>query len=333
MPFNFDEMKQQERKLQPDERRHALLEQVLCGRISPQDAENKANELGLGGFSGYSDPCSFSIMEEDVWTIDMALAWIVWRTPKKVVEHWSAYRRTCWGWQALYQMSEAPDGRRLPSISGYRLVQLPHQSVFAEHPLQSLLIFDQNDALAVTKKLSRVAAEKALRRALIDSQLVASAVDCESRKTVSIPAREWPRIHYSGTWEGTELLVPDSDFFDPEEVETAYRSVTLLRKDLLRLWPADGADFLGPEIETHSSKLAIERRYRTWLKGLPKTQQIAGLFFLDVWALDIKPIDDESRYRLIEKYAKNVLEGVPPSARSIARFFEDVEPWLESQGL
>lgn len=332
MPFDFDQMKLLQRQPEPEELRRDLLEHVLHGDVSPEELEREAIELGLGGFSGYPNPNAFPVMEEDVWSIDMALAWIIWRATEKVVEYWPRYRAACWGWEAVHQLTPKAEGGRLLSVSGYRLVQFPQRSILSGNPLHGMLICNQQNAPRADEKLDRVAAEKAMRRALIDSQLVASAMDCETNKIVDIPAREWPRIQYS-TSEGTELFIPPADFFEPEDVEPLYRDVTILRKDVLRLWPQSGTDFLSPQVETQPSAPVNEKAYRTWLATLPKTHQVVGRFFWDVWNLDIKPIDDESRRRLVEKYAKDVLEGAPPSARTIARFFDDVQLWLKANGI
>lgn len=332
MPFDFEQMKPLQRRPEPEELRQDLLEEVLHGDVSPEDAERKAIEWGLGGFSGCPNPNAFPVMEQDVWSFDMALAWIIWRATERVVEYWPRYRAACLGWEPIHQLTPKAEGGRSLSVSGYRLVQFPQRSILSGNPMHGMLICNQQNAPRTDEKLDRTAAEKAFRRALIDSQLVASATDCETIKIVDIPAREWSRIHYS-TSEGTELFIPPSDFFEPEDVEPLYRDVTVLRKDVLRLWPQSGPDFLAPRVEPQPSAFVSEKEYRTWLATLPKTHQVVGRFFWEVWNLDLKPIDDESRRRLVEKYAKDVLGGAPPSARTIARFFDDVQPWLKANGL
>lgn len=329
MPIDFKQMKRLTLKPEPEELRRDILDDVLRGIISPEDAEKNAIKNGLGDFSRYSDAKTFPVMEEDVWSIDMALAWIIWRVPEKVTEYWSNYRRTCLGWTALYSFVPEGDGPQKPKVAGYQLVQFPQQSIFSRRLPGGILVINQQNAPIADEKISSVTAEKALRSALINSQLVASATDCASGKIVDIPAREWPRIHFLES-EGTELFIPPANLNRPEEVDSLYREVSLLRNDVVRLWPQTRRDFISPRIEPKPSSPVDEREYRKWLAGLPKTHQIVGRFFWDVWALDIKPIDDESRYRQVEKYTKDVLNGVPPSHRSIARFFEDVERWLET---
>ena len=72
--------------------RDDLLDQVRLGNISPQQAEDDAAKLGLEPFTTRPDPKDFDPRHEAMWTLPMALAWIIWRSPDPVREMWDLFR-------------------------------------------------------------------------------------------------------------------------------------------------------------------------------------------------------------------------------------------------
>lgn len=81
----------------PDDRDN-LISDVREGRLTPEQAEAKANELGIGPLERLPDPAQFDPMEEPFWTLPMAVAWIAWRDVHAVRLSWDKYRKECLFW-------------------------------------------------------------------------------------------------------------------------------------------------------------------------------------------------------------------------------------------
>ena len=86
----------------------ALIERdVLRGKKTPDEAEQWLAEknavadikLRLPPFAATPDLVRFDPMAEKDWTLAMAAAWIIWRTPEAVREHWNDYRFECKEWR------------------------------------------------------------------------------------------------------------------------------------------------------------------------------------------------------------------------------------------
>jgi hypothetical protein len=78
--------------------RDEILDRVSRGEITPDEAEGEAARLGLPPFAHTPDPAQFNPMSEPWWTLGMAAAWIIWRTPTAVRRVWSDYRRKVTVW-------------------------------------------------------------------------------------------------------------------------------------------------------------------------------------------------------------------------------------------
>jgi hypothetical protein len=72
--------------------RDLLIDKVKYGELTPQEAEAEAARLGLEPFEVSPNPADFDPMKEALWSLPMALAWIMWRTPDAVREMWDLYR-------------------------------------------------------------------------------------------------------------------------------------------------------------------------------------------------------------------------------------------------
>jgi hypothetical protein len=70
-----------------------LITQVNYGELTPQQAELEVGLSGLEPFEFRPDPPDFDPMKETTWSLVMALAWIMWRTPDAVREMWNRYRQ------------------------------------------------------------------------------------------------------------------------------------------------------------------------------------------------------------------------------------------------
>ena len=87
--------------------RASIERDVLRGKKTPDEAEQWLAEknavadikLRLPPFASYPDLVRFDPMAEKDWTLAMAAAWIIWRTPEAVREHWNDYRFECKEWR------------------------------------------------------------------------------------------------------------------------------------------------------------------------------------------------------------------------------------------
>lgn len=309
--------------------RREIVVAVENGEISPEDAERKAREMGLGGFSRYPELNAFSAMDLDVWSLDMALAWIIWRTREKVEEYWLVSEAFGWGWKAIWQRPQIPTFGRMPTqtLSGYRLVPSRPNSIFSESGPSPLLFFCDRRTPQAKKRLDRVVAERALRSALIQSQLIASAKECSTEKIIDIPPREWSRFQYDTTAE-TRLFIPPERIYEPEDAEVLYKEIEVFKNDLTNLWPESGSDLESSVLAMQPTESQLEVEYEKWLSTQTKKMQIIGRWFLDEWKLHIRPIDDLGRARAISEYALRMGAKASPGDRTISRFFELVRPWL-----
>ena len=157
--------------------RDELIRQVEDRVITPTEAEASAAEAGLPPFETTPSPDRFDPMTLSSWTLPMALAWIIWRTPTMVRELWDNYLQECRQW------------RRIPS-RGYRLQPHDKASVFSvqldEH-LQDAL--DPPDRPPRRKDFDVARAE--LWRMLTAGAVSATAVDALTGKRCSIEAGAW----------------------------------------------------------------------------------------------------------------------------------------------
>jgi hypothetical protein len=72
-----------------------LLLRFQSGEITREEAEAQSEKAGFGPIPWEPPPTSFNPRTWPEWTLPMALAWIIWRTPEKTREYWNAYRELC----------------------------------------------------------------------------------------------------------------------------------------------------------------------------------------------------------------------------------------------
>jgi len=97
------------------EERNSILERVRRGELTPQAAEQWAANNGQI-FSLKPDLAAFDPIAEDCWTLPMAAAWIIERSPEGVSEHWEVYRRKWTVWRQRPMLIEDDD-----MVIGYEL--------------------------------------------------------------------------------------------------------------------------------------------------------------------------------------------------------------------
>jgi hypothetical protein len=81
--------------------RDDVLNAAWAGEITPEDAEGIAREHGWPAFAKRPGPDEdFDPMNLIRWSRNMALAWIMWRTPEAVCEMWDKYQAACLDWRS-----------------------------------------------------------------------------------------------------------------------------------------------------------------------------------------------------------------------------------------
>jgi len=163
--------------------RQRLLEAVRTGELTPNAAEAEAERLGIGPLLAHPDPADFDPMEQDRWTLPMTIAWIVWRTPEAVREHWDAYVIGCHRWREVY---------RNGTCVGFEPGPVPR-------PTWSLLTLNEDyprerTRIAPWRPRSPHDAREELWKALEQGDVVADAIDLDTRKRVDIPASAWKSL-------------------------------------------------------------------------------------------------------------------------------------------
>lgn len=72
-----------------------MLVAVARGRLTPQQAEASARERGQAPLARRPDTSGLDPMQEEHWTLPMAAAWFIWRSPAAVKDQWNPARM---GW-------------------------------------------------------------------------------------------------------------------------------------------------------------------------------------------------------------------------------------------
>lgn len=226
--------------------RDEILDRVSRGEITPYEAEDQAARLGLPPFAHTPDLAQFNPMSEPWWTLGMAAAWIIWRTPTAVRRVWSDYRRevTAWrgpfyvrhhesGWGYGYPVAVRDDGK--PNED-----PLPDTVITAEYQLERQSDLSLFDVLARESfrhpeddepMIDGVTAKGEIWRALQSGQLVAEGIPAASGERRTIRDAEWVDLDYFDQpgWLSDAIGVN-------LEKRERYRSVRVRSNDVTRLW-------------------------------------------------------------------------------------------------
>jgi hypothetical protein len=89
--------------------RNDVIDRVKHLSMSPWEAERWAEENGLEPFSKRPDPTNFDPMREPQWTLPMAAAWFLWRSPDAVRDYWDDFRKSWSVWRRIRKTSGATE--------------------------------------------------------------------------------------------------------------------------------------------------------------------------------------------------------------------------------
>jgi hypothetical protein len=104
------------------------LRRARLGLITPAQIEMELREKGLPPYAVTPNPEQFNPMTEAWWTLAMAIAWIVFRTPNSVRQVWWPYRSEFRIWSGLREIETMKEGE-LQTVFGYELEELPDVSL------------------------------------------------------------------------------------------------------------------------------------------------------------------------------------------------------------
>jgi hypothetical protein len=213
-----------------DRGRDDLIDDVQNGRMSPEAAEEEAVRLGLPPLARVPDPASYNPMGETWWTLVMAIAWIAWRSPRKVCEFWDTYRRECWDWhyRGVRQGPGTP-------VQGRWFLKQREPATLSRLILEAN--YDKANGLLPNDWISVEAAKAKLWKPLSDNVMQATGMERPNgEERVSIPDHEWCDLAPFQRKGRTVLLVRKGQSVAGA---SGYNDVMVLRQSVMALWPLD----------------------------------------------------------------------------------------------
>lgn len=205
--------------------REQLFEDAKYGRITPEQAEEKAALLGLKPFAREPDAADFDPQKEPWWSLPMTVAWIAWRSIDKVRDNWNAFREECWDWH-WRPWRVGFDG---PEYEGHFLETRPPITM----PLLQIA-----ETLACAKRelpqsaLSTTDAVSKLWRALEDGLIEATGIEIKTVRRIPIPKVEWRDLR--------NVEVGRKDVLAHLRTSTnrpVYEEIEFPRNSIMNLWP------------------------------------------------------------------------------------------------
>ncbi|MBB3965729.1 hypothetical protein [Rhizobium metallidurans] len=199
-----------------EEFREDLLEAVKTGRLTPDNAEERAFDRGLDSLTTpfWSGP---SVVDFRAWSIEMTLAWLIWGSKRAVQRFYTPYRIQCFEWRLV------PNG----GAKGYQPVSLGPAS-----PAEV-----RAKASSSTTRLSFNDAVRNLWDKVQAGIVVASAltVKADEFKTISAAESATLKLHIDD--EGQAYLV---DAFKHDVVR--YHTLRFNTAAIVAEWVSDDAD-------------------------------------------------------------------------------------------
>jgi hypothetical protein len=191
--------------------RDQILDRASRGEITPDEAEAEAARLGLRPFAHTPEPAEFNPMSQPWWTLGMAAAWIIWRTPTAVRHVWSEYRREVTAWRGPFSYRRYENGWGYGCTAATRdggepsENSIPGTVIVKEYYLERLSELSLFDVLA--RAASRLpedgvvvvegsAAKNELWRSLQSGNLVAEGIPTDGSERRIVRDAEWVDLDY-----------------------------------------------------------------------------------------------------------------------------------------
>ncbi|MET3614751.1 hypothetical protein ABID16_003088 [Rhizobium aquaticum] len=329
------------------EERDYLIAQVRSGAMTPEMAEGEAVAKKIDPIALLPSFRSFDPLSEPNWTLDMALAWVAWRSAEIVAFHSKPFRDECLGWKpskrlkydgAVPQNRRSPFSLMPPEVEEFATLEwLPGRSLWVEDSEQDYF-FWQNDTLIPVsvifapdgdpnEALGKLAdARRIFLAGLKQGDIIASAIDINTGDAVEIPASEW---HFLAAFRGEDgysefsRRAPDEN--NPEYCTPKYRWGTVRKVDL-SAWlsrltmpnAAFGMDVGGP--------IDFDR-YLIWCRSLDLTTKKVAMIAWPLWirnGIKLSALDPAERISAVDEFVvtsemSDNCHDVTPEA--VERFF------------
>lgn len=214
------------------EQREELLQRARAGELDPNGAEAEASRLLLGKLAWQPLAADFDPRNKSRWSLQMVLAWIVWRNFDEV-RLWDAeYRVRCRDWKSFSVPSATNPGSR-----GFKLLQ--GWTVEARSAANAITfecwgyapLAEGNTALVDQDEPRR--AKVKLWEALLDGKLVGEGLPATGGARQLVPALEWQDLE-NGTGGPDDR---DYFYYRHEAAGRAYEDITWRRDQVTATWP------------------------------------------------------------------------------------------------
>ena len=225
--------------------RKTLLDHVAKGSLTPRQAELSALSQGIDlKGNGSASRASLDPMREPWWTFAMTLAWIAWRTPAAVQEHWDDYVEGQLRWVEVAQNYLSPTPR---TRVGYELRECSLPSAFS---LLALEAFDglseaETAAMSTTIRESKEALFKQSAAGKIKGVGMLSSPQSWPLCLRAIESHEWPYLALCYDDEKDVLRLRR------DLLQLAYSDVLFNRSSVEKCWPRQSATLAAKKLNQH----------------------------------------------------------------------------------
>jgi hypothetical protein len=234
-----------------------ILDCVLWGKMTPEEAETYARENGFRPFAAKPEPSIFDPMTAASWTPLQAIVWIATRDINHVREVAEEFRKAWLFWKAV--KVDDPDPIAIVSgkvCHGWRL-DMMKPARFREAAAGCPAIYGARDELW----------DQLINGAILATGIeLAADSGAKVGKRVTMPSADWIDLHFPGddrikcasrsvffhpTLSGlhARMLQEDTSFDGPDRVRSetgvAYFAVRILRTDILEQWKEPGTATIG----------------------------------------------------------------------------------------
>jgi hypothetical protein len=222
-----------------------MAEAVQYGRMTPSEADEKLESLGLPPLAPQPNPDDFDPMIVPWWSLSMVVSWIVWRARADVREAWDEFRREGSFW-SHERWRVGFDG---PINEGW-LCKPKAPASLALVKLKE--IYQRCEGTLPSGAVSVADAIKLLRKASGAGALHATGLSTANGSRIPIPDYEWPDL--------AEIEEKGRDVLRQRErhgySRRGYDDVLFRSRDVVAIWPADRGqprDFkLAPPMSPHA---------------------------------------------------------------------------------
>jgi hypothetical protein len=204
--------------------RDGLIDDVMRGRLTPDQAEAEARRLGLEPLASEPDKGAFDPMKEADWTLPMAAAWIAYRTPAAVRDWWDKYRQECWVWQ----FKPWRLGQNGSVVEGHFLEHRPRATL----ALFQLTKRDEARGSDIALSMAPMDSVDTLWTALRGCCFEATGIDVRTRERVTIPVEQWRDLE-SFEERGRDIIRSGEA---PLSGGVQYRDLTVPMHAVVGLW-------------------------------------------------------------------------------------------------